>query len=165
MTARTFARLSSAQRAKLRRRHIGIVFQHDELDPLLTAEANVALPCRLDGVSNRDARASARAALLRCGVKELAHRFPAQLSGGQRQRVAIARATVGQHRLIVADEPTAAVDTVTAHAIVELLAELAHGGRAVLMTTHDSRLASFADDVVFLRDGARVQPTDEIDRA
>jgi putative ABC transport system ATP-binding protein len=158
------ARSTAAQRATLRRRQIGIVFQHDELDPLLTAEENVALPLRLDGCRNREARDAAHTALSRCGVGELAARLPAQLSGGQRQRVAIARAIVGQRTLLVADEPTAAADTVTARAIVELLAELAHAGRAVLMTTHDSRLAGFADDVVFLRDGALVESHDQVDR-
>ncbi len=153
---------SAGQRAMLRRREIGIVFQRDELDPLLTAEENVALPLQLDGMSTRQARGAARKALDRCGVAELAARVPAQLSGGQRQRVAIARAVVGDRRLIVADEPTASVDTATARAIVELLADLASDGVGVLMTTHDSRLAGFADEVVFLRDGVRTRS--EIDR-
>jgi ABC-type Mn2+/Zn2+ transport system ATPase subunit len=109
----------------------------------------------------RAARERAHAALSQCGVEELASRRPAQLSGGQRQRVALARAIVGERRLIVADEPTAAVDTVTARSIVELLASLAHSGRAVLMTTHDSRLAGFADDVMFLRDGTQVRADDD----
>ncbi len=148
---------SAARRAVLRRRQIGIVFQRDELDPLLSAEENVALPLRLDGRTAGEARAAARATLERCGVDSLAARRPAQLSGGQRQRVAIARAVVGDRRLIVADEPTASVDTATACAIVELLADLARGHVSVLMTTHDSRLAGFADEVVFLRDGARVR--------
>jgi putative ABC transport system ATP-binding protein len=148
----------NGKRAQLRRRHIGVVFQHDELDPLLTAEENVALPSRLDGTPPRSARDAAREALARCHVEELGHRRPAQLSGGLRQRVAIARAIVGGRRVVVADEPTASVDTATGRAIVELLSELARAGRAVLMTTHDSRLAGFADEVVLVRDGARVQP-------
>jgi putative ABC transport system ATP-binding protein len=158
---RDIARSSATQRARLRRRYIGVVFQHDELDPLLSAHENVALPLRLDGIRPRAARERAHAALSQCGVEELASRRPAQLSGGQRQRVALARAIVGERRLIVADEPTAAVDTVTARSIVELLASLAHSGRAVLMTTHDSRLAGFADDVMFLRDGTQVRADDD----
>jgi putative ABC transport system ATP-binding protein len=150
------ARANDARRAILRRQQIGVVFQRDELDPLLSAEENVALPLRLDGWSARAARAAARTALERCGVEALGPRFPNQLSGGQRQRVAIARAVVGERRLIVADEPTASVDTATARAIVELLGDLAHDGVSVLMTTHDSRLAGFADEVVLLRDGTRV---------
>jgi putative ABC transport system ATP-binding protein len=151
------AHASNAKRAALRRQQIGIVFQRDELDPLLSAEENVALPLRLDGRSARTARAAARTALARCGIDTLAARFPAQLSGGQRQRVAIARAVIGERRVIVADEPTASVDTATARVIVELLGDLTHDGVGVLMMTHDSRLAGFADEVVFLRDGARIR--------
>jgi putative ABC transport system ATP-binding protein len=152
-------RASVRRRAEYRRRHAGVVFQRDELDPLLTAEENVALPLQLDGRPARPARALARDALARCGVGELARRLPAQLSGGERQRVAVARAIVGDRRLVVADEPTASVDTATARSIVELFAALADGGLAVLMTTHDSRLAGYADEVVLLRDGRRVSPS------
>ena len=150
---------SVRQRAEYRRRHVGVVFQRDELDPLLSAEENVALPLQLDGRRARPARTLARDALARCGVGELARRLPAQLSGGERQRVAVARAIVGDRRLVVADEPTASVDTATARSIVELFVELADGGLAVLMTTHDSRLAGYADEVVLLRDGRRVSPS------
>lgn len=144
------------RRARLRRERIGVVFQRDELDPLLSAAENVALPLRLGRIPARRAGVLALDALARCGVEALARRAPAQMSGGERQRVAVARALVGNRGLIVADEPTASVDTATARAVVELLATLAADGTAVLMTTHDSRLAGFADDVVFLRDGARV---------
>jgi putative ABC transport system ATP-binding protein len=150
------ARASRRDRARLRRRQIGIVFQRDELDPVLSASENVALPLVLDGRSSREAGALAREALERCGVLEIGARKPSELSGGQRQRVGIARAIVGDRRLIVADEPTAAIDTATARSIVELFAALAGDGLTVLMTTHDSRLAGFADDVVLLRDGVRV---------
>jgi putative ABC transport system ATP-binding protein len=150
------AAANDRRRAILRRQQIGVVFQRDELDPLLSAEENVALPLRLDGWSARATRAEARTALARCGVEELAPRFPDQLSGGQRQRVAIARAVVGERGLIVADEPTASVDTATARAIAGLLGDLSRDGVSVLMTTHDSRLAAFADEVLLLRDGARV---------
>jgi putative ABC transport system ATP-binding protein len=149
------------KRAELRRRHVGMVFQSDELDPVLTAEENVALPLRFDGVAPKAARDHARTALERCGVSALAERFPAQCSGGERQRIAVARAVVGDRRLLVADEPTASVDTVTARAIAELLVDLAASGVGVLMTTHDSRLAGFADEVLFLRDGARVADATE----
>ena len=151
------AHAGSAKRAVLRRQQVGVVFQSDELDPLLSAEENVALPLRLDGWSAKRAGSAARIALQRCGVDNLARRFPAELSAGQRQRVAIARAIVGERTLVVADEPTASVDTATARAIVELLASLTIGGVCVLMTTHDSRVASFADEVVLLRDGTRVE--------
>jgi putative ABC transport system ATP-binding protein len=151
------AHARKAKRAVLRRQHVGVVFQSGELDPLLSAVENVALPLRLDGWSAARAGAAAREALSRCAVEGLASRFPGELSGGQRQRVAVARAVVGECRLVVADEPTASVDTATARAIVELLASLAADGVGVLMTTHDSRLAGFADEIVVLRDGARVQ--------
>jgi putative ABC transport system ATP-binding protein len=151
------ARASRRERARLRRRQIGVVFQHDELDPVLSASENVALPLVLDGRSSRDAGFLARQALERCGVLDIGARMPSELSGGQRQRVGIARAIVGERRLIVADEPTAAIDTATARSIVELFADLAKDRLAVLMTTHDSRLAGFADDVVLLRDGVRVR--------
>jgi len=151
------AHARKAKRAVLRRQKVGVVFQSGELDPLLSAVENVALPLRLDGWRAARAGAAAREALCRCAVEGLASRFPGELSGGQRQRVAVARAVVGERRLVVADEPTASVDTATARAIVELLASLAADGVGVLMTTHDSRLAGFADEVVVLRDGARVQ--------
>ena len=150
------AHASPRERAVVRRRRIGVVFQSGELDPLLTAAENVALPLRLDGERAASADRRAVQALRRCGVEDLAKRVPAEMSGGQRQRVAVARAVVGDRALVVADEPTASVDTATARAIVELLASLAADGVSVLMTTHDSRLAGFADNVVFLRDGVRV---------
>ncbi len=155
------ARAGARRRAALRRSRVGVVFQYDELDPLLDAEENVALPLRLDGLAAKAAREQAREALRRCGVGELARRRPRQLSGGERQRVAVARAVVGERRLVVADEPTASVDTATARSITELLADLAADGLSVLMTTHDSRLAGFAGEVVFLRDGARIDPGPE----
>jgi putative ABC transport system ATP-binding protein len=147
---------TDGKRAVLRRRQIGVVFQTDELDPVLSAAENVALPLRLDGWSRARANAAASDALRRCGIDELGDRLPSELSGGQRQRVAIARSIVGERTLVVADEPTASVDTATARAIVELLVSLTTTGVAVLMTTHDSRLASFADEVVLLRDGSRI---------
>jgi putative ABC transport system ATP-binding protein len=147
---------SARRRAELRRRHVGMVFQRDELDPVLTVEENVALPLRLDGVAPKVAQDQARVALARCGVERLGDRMPDECSGGERQRAAVARAVVGDRRLLVADEPTASVDTATARAITELFVSLAADGVGILMTTHDSRLAGFADEVVFLRDGARV---------
>lgn len=150
--------LKRPARARLRRRHIGVVHQHDDLDPLLTVVENVALPLRLDGTRQGPARAAAAAALEGCGVADLADRFPDQMSGGQRQRVAVSRAIVGQRALVLADEPTASVDSPTARALVELLVRVAGTGVAVVMTTHDSRLATFADRVILVRDGTLVGP-------
>ena len=156
-------RATASARAKLRRRKVGIVFQDHELDPMLTALENVELPLQLDGERNADARGAAMLALQQCSIGDLHDRRPSQLSGGQRQCVAVARAIVGEHRqLIVADEPTAALDTAAARSIVELLMRFATQGLAVLMTTHDSRLATYADRVVTLRDGAIVNAGTEL---
>jgi putative ABC transport system ATP-binding protein len=147
------AKLRPRQRARMRRTVVGVMFQDHELDPVLTAAQNVALPLRLDRVGPASAELAARTALDRCGVAAVGERRPDELSGGQRQRVALARAIVGERQVVLADEPTAALDTASARAVTELLASLAHEGRAVLMTSHDGRLASIADRVAFLRDG------------
>ncbi len=141
-----------------RRRTIGMVHQRLDLLPGLSVLDNVALPLLLDRQPVREAHNHAETALRRGGLADLADRSPADLSGGERQRVAIGRAVVGDRRLVLADEPTAALDTATAEGIVELLAEMATTGTAVLMATHDSRLASWADRVVTLRDGRVVDP-------
>ena len=145
--------LTASQRARIRRRQVGMVFQNDELDPLLTVIENVALPLQLDGMLGIETKESAEIALNRCGIADLSNRRRSDLSGGQRQRVSIARAITGSRQLIVADEPTASLDTATARSVVELLCEIARTGTAILFATHDARLAGFADRVVLLRDG------------
>lgn len=149
---------------RLRRHTIGVVHQRLDLMPGLDVVDNVALPLLLEHERVGRAHERAGVALDRVGLGDHARRSIDTLSGGQRQRVAIARAIVGERRLVLADEPTAAVDTVTAEAIVELLARLAGDGVAVLMATHDSRLAGWADRVISLRDGrvvgARPAPTE-----
>jgi len=140
--------------ASLRCDTIGVVHQRLNLIPALPALDNVALPLRLDGVARREAAEAARRALDEVGAADLAGSSIDRLSTGQQQRVALARAIVGDRSLILADEPTAALDTVAAEQITQLLSHLASaGGRAVLMVTHDSRLATWADEVVVLRDG------------
>lgn len=146
--------------ARARRRDIGMVQQRLDLMPGLSTLDNVALPLLIDRVGVRKAHAQARIALERVGLTELADAAPTDLSGGERQRVAIARATVGERRLVLADEPTAALDTVAAESIVELLSRLAAKGAGVLMATHDTRLAGWADRVIFLRDGRVRDATD-----
>jgi putative ABC transport system ATP-binding protein len=111
------------------------------------------LPRELDGVRSRQAREEALAALASVGVDHVADRFPGELSGGQRQRVAIARALVGERRLVLADEPTGALDTASGDEILRLLRERCDEGAAVLLVTHEPRYAGWADRVVFLRDG------------
>ena len=153
------ARLSRTQLAELRRQRIGYVFQNFNLLPSLTAAENVALPLELDGMSPRRSRRLALAALAEVDLSGSGSRFPDQLSGGQQQRVAIARALVGERRLVLADEPTGALDSQTGEAVLELLRTRVDEGAAGLLVTHDSRHAGWADRVVFLRDGVVVDAT------
>ncbi|MFG2818522.1 ABC transporter ATP-binding protein [Kitasatospora sp. NPDC048365] len=145
--------LSRGRLADVRRRSVGYVFQNYNLIPALTAAENIALPRELDGCSARTARREALAALEELGIGELAERFPDALSGGQQQRVAIARALIGERRLVLADEPTGALDSATGEAVLGVLRARCDAGAAVVMVTHDPAHAAWADRVVFLRDG------------
>ncbi|WP_030453911.1 ABC transporter ATP-binding protein [Herbidospora cretacea] len=146
--------------AALRRRSVGFVFQDLNLITSLTAAENVMLPRELDGVRSRRAREEAMAVLTEIGAASLADRFPDELSGGQRQQIAIARALVGERRLLLADEPTGALDTLTGDEILRLLAARCATGASVLLVTHEPRYAAWADRVVFLRDGQIADTTD-----
>jgi putative ABC transport system ATP-binding protein len=145
--------LSRNAKARLRRRSIGYVFQDFNLLPGLTAAENVALPLELDGVPARKANRAALASLEELGLGARAESFPDQLSGGERQRVAIARAVVGDHQLLLADEPSGALDSANGEAVMRLIRAACHRGVAAVVVTHDAQLASWADRVVFLRDG------------
>jgi putative ABC transport system ATP-binding protein len=160
---RPLSQLSRNDRAILRRRAIGYVFQDFNLLAGLTAAENVSLPLELDGVSVRTARAAALAALERLGLSERADRFPDDLSGGERQRVAIARAVVGERHLLLADEPSGALDSVNGEAVMRLVRETCQAGVAGVVVTHDAQLASWADRVIFLRDGRIVDQTAKAD--
>jgi putative ABC transport system ATP-binding protein len=148
------ATLSDQKKTAFRRVQIGFVFQQYNLLPALTATENVAVPLLIAGVPRRAALTRADAALERVGLRERKRALPAQLSGGQQQRVAIARALVHEPRLLVCDEPTAALDARAGHNVLELLREVAvQPGRAVLVVTHDSRVFPFGDRIIHLSDG------------
>jgi putative ABC transport system ATP-binding protein len=153
VAGQVLTKLSRNDKARLRRRSIGFVFQDFNLLPGLTAAENVALPLELDGVSARRARTAGLNALESLGLADRASHFPDQLSGGERQRVAIARAVVGEHQLLLADEPSGALDTANGEAVMRLIHAACKRGMAAVVVTHDAQLASWADRVVFLRDG------------
>jgi putative ABC transport system ATP-binding protein len=153
------ATVSPSDRATMRRRSIGYVFQDFNLLPGLTALENAAMPLELDGVRARAARATGMRALEELDVAETADRYPDELSGGERQRVAIARAIVGDRALLLADEPTGALDSVSGEGVMRLLRAATHRGVAGVVVTHEAHLASWADRVVFLRDGHVVDQT------
>ena len=145
--------LSPNARARLRRRLIGYVFQDFNLLAGFTALENVSVPLELDGTSAKAARVAGMDALAELGLADRAQHFPDELSGGERQRVAIARAVVGDRRLLLADEPTGALDSVNAEAVMQLMLAICRRGIAGVVVTHDPRMASHADRVVSLRDG------------
>jgi putative ABC transport system ATP-binding protein len=153
------ASVSRSDQARMRRRSIGYVFQDFNLLPGLTALENVTLPLELDGVRAKTARATGLKAMEELDVAERADRYPDELSGGERQRVAIARAIVGKRGLLLADEPTGALDSVNGEGVMRLLRAATHRGVAGVVVTHEAQLASWADRVVFLRDGNIVDQT------
>jgi putative ABC transport system ATP-binding protein len=156
------ASLSATASATVRRRSVGYVFQDLNLLPSLSALENVSLPRELDGVRGRQARGEALEALAEVGVDDLADRFPDEMSGGQQQRVAIARALVGPRRLLLADEPTGALDSATGEEVLRVLRGRCEAGAAGVLVTHEARHAAWADRVVFLRDGVVVDQSGPI---
>jgi putative ABC transport system ATP-binding protein len=156
---RPLSSLSRNGKAQLRRQSVGYVFQDYNLLAGLSAVENVSLPLELDGVSARKAQAAAMESLEDFGLKDRATHYPDQLSGGERQRVAIARAVVGRRQLLLADEPSGALDSTNAEAVMRQILAACHRGMAAVVVTHDAQLASWADRVVFLRDGRIVDQT------
>jgi putative ABC transport system ATP-binding protein len=156
---RRLSSLSRNAKAQLRRQSIGYVFQDYNLLAGLSALENVSLPLELDGVSARKAQGAAMDALEDFGLPDRASHYPDELSGGERQRVAIARAVVGGRQLLMADEPSGALDSTNSEAVMRLILAACHRGMAAIVVTHDAQLASWADRVVFLRDGRIVDQT------
>lgn len=146
--------LPAEERIRFRRQNLGFVFQQYNLLPALTAAENAAVPLLAAGVKRREAVDRARALLVRLGLEARMEAPPAKLSGGQQQRVALARALVHEPRLVVCDEPTAALDHATGEAVMELLASSAvQPNRAVIVVTHDNRVYHFADTIAHMDDG------------
>lgn len=154
---RSLPGLKPTQLATLRRQTMGYVFQDFNLIPSLTVIENVALPLELDGVKVRKARKAAKEALLSMEIDELADRFPDEISGGQRQRVAIARSFVGPRQVLLADEPTGALDSKTSEAVIRALRKRIDAGIAGVLVTHDAKLAAWADRILVIRDGQIVE--------
>ena len=145
---------SESRRARVRRRHVGYVFQRYNLIDELRIVDDVSLPLRLNGVPRRRARAEAMHLLERLGLAHRAHARPGELSGGEQQRAAIARALVARPDVVLADEPTGALDSVAAHGVIELLRDASRHGQTIVMVTHDASVAAAAHDVVHMVDGA-----------
>jgi putative ABC transport system ATP-binding protein len=151
------AGLGEKQLPRIRLDHIGFVFQGFNLFPTLTAGENVELALDLKGIRGSQARRRSTALLEQVGLADKMRAFPSDLSGGQKQRVAIARALAGDPEIILADEPTAALDSHSGRVVMEMIRSLAHEkGRAVVIVTHDNRVLEYADRVVHIEDG-RVQ--------
>jgi putative ABC transport system ATP-binding protein len=153
LAGRQVSRMSVNEQAETRNRMLGFVFQQFNLLPRTTAVENVELPLVYQGVPSRERRRRAVAALQRVGLGERLHHSPAQLSGGQQQRVALARALVGEPRLILADEPTGALDSKTSVEVMRLLQELETVGITVIVVTHEPDVAAFARRTIVVRDG------------
>jgi len=163
ISGKEVSQLKQKELAPIRLSHIGFVFQGFNLFPTLTAGENVELMLDLKGVRGDAAKARAGQLLEQVGIGEKFNSFPADLSGGQKQRVAIARALAGDPDIILADEPTAALDSHTGRKVIEMMRELAHrNGRAVVIVTHDSRLLEFADRTIRIEDGLIAQPVVEV---
>ncbi|MGB6688206.1 MAG: ABC transporter ATP-binding protein [Terracidiphilus sp.] len=155
VAGREVAGLSERELPSVRLKHIGFVFQAFNLFPTLTAIENVEVALELKGIRGTRARNEARDLLAQVSLEDKSNAYPADLSGGQKQRVALARALAGNPEILLADEPTAALDSHTGRSVLELMRQLAHQqNRAVAVVTHDSRIADLGDRVVHIADGA-----------
>ncbi|MEU9373863.1 ABC transporter ATP-binding protein [Streptomyces sp. NPDC048255] len=151
---RELSAMNDAQRSALRRSEFGFVFQFGQLVPELTCTENVALPLRLTGVKRKDAERTALHWMEKLQVEDLGRKRPGEISGGQGQRVAVARALVTQPRVIFADEPTGALDSLNGELVMQLLTETARSANAaVVLVTHETRVAAYSDREIVVRDG------------
>ena len=154
IAGKDIGRMSEGKRTRFRGKYIGFAFQANNLVPFLTAQENVELLLRLNGKLNRQGRQRTRDLLTRLGLGERLRNRPGQLSGGQQQRVAIARALIHEPEVVLADEPTASLDTERAHQVVQTFADLIHEqNRAGIMVTHDLRMCKYVDRVIQMMDG------------
>lgn len=153
-------KMDEAARAALRRRKIGYVFQDYNLIPTLSLGENIALPLELDGMNEKRALAMARQAMADLGVENIFTRFPGEVSRGQAQRAAIARALVSEDRLLLADEPTGALDSNSAEEVMRVLRRRIDSGATGLLVTHEMRFAGWADRVIYLKDGRIVDSSE-----
>lgn len=146
--------MSETERVNFRRQKIGFTFQANNLLPFLTVLENVELMLRLNGIYNRASREKARQMLERLGLQDRLNNLPNQLSGGERQRVAIARSMIHEPSVILADEPTASLDTERAYQVTQAYAELIHeNNKAGIMVTHDLRMCKYVDKIIQIEDG------------
>jgi len=152
--------LNVSQLAEVRLRRVGYIFQDFNLLPALTAVENVSMALELGGTARKDAEAQAAEQLGTVGLADRLHHFPDDLSGGEQQRVSIARTLVGGGQLVLADEPTGALDSVTGETVMRTLRAACNSGTTAVVVTHDAQLAAWADRVVFLRDGRIVDHTE-----
>ncbi|MEV5004715.1 ABC transporter ATP-binding protein [Streptomyces sp. NPDC056159] len=151
---RELSTMTDAQRSALRRSEFGFVFQFGQLVPELTCVENVALPLRLNGTSRKEAERAALEWMRRLEVDDLRKKRPGEVSGGQGQRVAVARALVTDPRVLFADEPTGALDSLNGERVMELLTEAARSSNAaVVLVTHEARVAAYSDREIVVRDG------------
>ena len=153
LNERKVSRLRSTQRAKARRDHIGFIFQSFNLLPKLNVMENVALPLAYRGVSKTRRHKRAAEMLEKVGLHLKDYYMPRQLSGGQIQRVAIARALINRPSIVIADEPTGNLDSISSRQIMELLSDIHRGGNTIIMVTHNADLTEYADRIIYLRDG------------
>lgn len=158
LDGKDLTKMNDAERVSLRREKIGFTFQANNLIPYLSAVENVELMLRLNNMLDKTGKLRARELLARLGLAERLHNLPGQMSGGQQQRVAIARALIHNPSLVLADEPTASLDTERAYQVVETFAGLIHEqNRAGIMVTHDLRMCEYVDRVMQMRDGRLVR--------